>query len=159
MDIDVGTLVYIVLGIIYFIVQAGSKNKKKRQSQSEKTSNDAPKRPERRATFKELLQEFTGQQSTEEEAEEEVLQPEPAMQETRESRPLLTNFEQAKVEAEKRKKKAEEEAKRIRNKFNEHFEEYAIEEQPDISDYQSLFDDPNSARKAFVASEIFKRKF
>lgn len=159
MDIDVGTLVYIVLGIIYFIVQAGSKNKKKRQARSDQSpAQGQPRKPDRGATFEELLEEFTGQRREEEELEEE-LQTEPAMQSSQEARPLLTNFEQAKEEARKRKKKAEEEAERIRNKFNEHFEEYAIEDQPDISDYRSMFEDPNSARKAFVASEIFKRKF
>jgi len=159
MDIDVGTLVYIVLGIIYFIFQANSKNKKKREANRPSSQQQAQRQPANKPSFEELLEEFTGQKSrqpeTVETEEEKYLEEEPFQTTDR------PNYDIAKKEAEQRKRKADEEGKRIRSKFNDHFEPFEVEAETEEENdsYASMFNDLDSVKKAFVASEIFKRKF
>ncbi|KYG72626.1 hypothetical protein AWW68_17130 [Roseivirga spongicola] len=159
MDIDFGTVIYIVLGIIYFIFQANSKNKK-RQQQDERYEEKEPRQTTstgRRPTFEELLEEFTGQKTV---RPEPVLEPVADAKPIKEERPYRSTFEVAKENTAKRKREAEAEAARIRSKFNDHLEPYEIEEQVDSeNDYADMFADLDSAKKAFVASEIFNRKF
>lgn len=158
MDIDFGTVIYIVLGIIYFIFQSNSKNKKKRQ-QEERYEEKQPTQTttQRRPSFEELLEEFTGQKT---------LTPEPVTKpvveqpkERIEEKPSRSNYEIAKERTTQRKREAEAEAARIRSKFDDHFEHYEIEEEEVENDYAEMFADLDSTKKAFVASEIFNRKF
>ncbi|WP_420385961.1 hypothetical protein [Roseivirga sp.] len=157
MDIDVGTLVYIALAIIYFIVQSNSKNKKKQQKRAAE-ANDAEQetqRPSRRPTFEELLEEFTGQRqvqpvpAVETEEEPQVVQTE--------SKPRLSSYEASQKRAAERKREAEEEAARIRARVNEQFDPYHPEEEE--KGYSDMFSDLDSAKRAFIASEVFKRKY
>ena len=111
----------------------------------------------RRPTFEELLEEFTGQKTV---RPEPVLEPVADAKPIKEERPYRSTFEVAKENTAKRKREAEAEAARIRSKFNDHLEPYEIEEQVDSeNDYADMFADLDSAKKAFVASEIFNRKF
>ena len=158
MDIDFGTVIYIVLGIIYFIFQSNSKNKKKRRQQEryeekEPTQNTTQRRP----TFEELLEEFTGQKNVKPEPVPQPVIESPKAQ--YEDKPHRSTYEIAKEKTAQRKKEAEAEAARIRSKFDDHLEHYEIEEQTEGSDYAEMFADLDSTKKAFVASEIFNRRF
>lgn len=157
MDIDVGTLVYIALAIIYFIVQSNSKNKKKQQKRAEEVRDGEQEvqRPARRPTFEELLEEFTGQKQVQPVPVVEV-EKEPQVVQT-ESKPRLTSYEASQKRAAERKREAEEEAAKIRARVSERFDSYELEEEEKT--YSEMFRDLDSAKRAFIASEVFKRKF
>ena len=157
MDIDFGTVIYIILVFVYFIIQSGNKKKKKQQEQGTYEEKELNQRPsERRQTFEELLEEFTGQKLPK---AEPVTHPiEFAEPIEVESKPYKSAYEIAKEKAEIRKREAEKEAAQIRSKFNEHFEQFEIEE-PIEHEYADMFKDLDSAKKAFIASEVFNRKY
>ena len=112
-------------------------------------------------TVEELLEEFTGQKQVQPrpqpvvEVQEEKKEPKPFF----EVKPRQSTYEAAQKRAEERKKEAEMEAAKIRSRFNERFEPFEIEEEAEVNSYAAMFSDLDSAKKAFVASEIFKRKY
>lgn len=158
MDIDFGTVIYVILAVVYFIIQSNAKNKKKRE-QAERFEEKEPARQntERRPTFEELLEEFTGQKKYENPVPQPVIIEEPL--EVEEVSPYKSSYEIAKEKTDKRRKEAELEAARIRSEFNDRFAHFEVEEEEVESDYAEMFSDLDSAKKAFVASEIFNRKF
>lgn len=160
MDLNFETVLYVIILIIGFIVQSGSKNKKRRQQERQEASEEV-ERPDRRPTFEELLEEFTGQKTVKPrpqpviEVQEEKKEPKPFF----EVKPRQSTYEAAQKRAEERKKEAEREAAQIRSRFNERFEPFEMEEEVEESGYASMFRDLDSTKRAFVASEIFKRKY
>lgn len=159
MDVDFGTIIYVILAVIYFIIQSNAKSKKKREQaerfeEKETTQRNTGRRP----TFEELLEEFTGQRLPQSEpAQKPVVVEQPA--EVVESKPYRSSYEIAQEKAAKKKKEAELEAAKIRSKFNDHFDHFEIEEEEVDNDYAEMFGDLDSTKRAFVASEIFNRKF
>ncbi|HEY9117659.1 MAG TPA: hypothetical protein VIN11_07520 [Roseivirga sp.] len=157
MDFDFGTILYVILAIIYFIVQNNSKNKKKQQRQSQ-TPNTSESRPQdRRPTFEELLAEFTGQKQAQLEPEM-VLEP---VREVKERVPEKTSYEIAQERIDRRNREADAEVANIRARTNKALkkEEPIVELQPEESDYAEMFSNLDAAKKAFIASEVFQRKY
>lgn len=151
MDIDFGTLLYIIFIIISIVFSA---TKKKREKGAKRPARDAaptPKRTETQPTFEELLEEFTGKRRAVESQTETVTVPEvkPKPQPTPipTSQPVQT-FNRDKERTSHRS---------IHSEFSS-FKEY---EEEDVETHELLdgFYDENGARKAFVYSEIFKRKY
>ena len=157
MDFDFGTILYVILAIIYFIVQNNSKNKKKQQRQSQ-TPNTSESRPQdRRPTFEELLAEFTGQKQAQSEPEM-VLEP---VREIKERVPEKTSYEIAQERIDRRNREADAEVANIRARTNKALtnEEPFVELLPEESDYTEMFSNLDAAKKAFIASEVFQRKY
>ncbi len=146
MEFDFGTLIYIILGIIYFIFSKSKKNNKKPQPKgarpAEASAETVGPPPGQRPSFEELLEEFTTGKTRE--VEPEILEPafvEQKEQMVSESKPLPI-FEKH---------------KRMKQDFSQ-FKEFE-EEEVNNSEYAEMFSDLDGAKKAFVASEIFKRKY
>lgn len=147
MDFDFGTLIYIILGIIYFIFT--SANKKKKNTLPKTPSPDQPQAetlgppPGSRPSFEELLEEFTTGKTKEVREEKELA---PVFVE--EKKPMVSKSKPLPIF---------EKHKRMKQDFNQ-FEEF--EEKEEVkSEYATMFSDLEGAKKAFVASEIFKRKY
>ena len=148
MDFDFGTLIYIILGIIYFIFTGATKNKKKqvpkRPSPSNQPTETVGPPPVNRPTFGELLEEFTtGKPAT---PKVVIKEPEPIVLEDR--KPLVSKAKLLPVF---------EKQQRMEQEFS-HFKEFE-EEEYEPSPYAEMFRDMDATKKAFVASEIFKRKY
>ena len=148
MDFDIGTLIYIVLGIIYFIFTSANRNKKKgkpkrpKPAQSDAETLGPP--PIQRPTFEELLEEFTtGKRPA---PDPEVINVPPAS--VAEERPLGPASKPLPVFKKH---------KRLETEFApfEEFEQEEVERSP----YAEIFSDIDGAKKAFIASEIFKRRY
>ncbi|OEK04168.1 hypothetical protein [Roseivirga misakiensis] len=154
MEFDLSTIVYLVLGVIYFIFTSANKNKKKvgrRPSNPDNTDNPETVGPpplDRRPTFEELLEEFTGQKSQPEPEPVRI----PQLEEIKESHKKPDYLFESKPKPEVIKVKKEERKPMVT------FEEYEQEEESQ-SEYLQMFSDLDSAKKAFIASEIFQRKY
>lgn len=156
MEFDFGTIIYVILAIVYFIIQSNSKNKQKRQQAEAQDSEPSESEPtDRRPSFEELLAEFTGQKQAEPEV---VLQPAPKLEEVVSEK---STYQIAQERIDKRRKEAEVESAKIKARTNEISLFKAPEEEfeEDRVDYSDLFGDLDSAKKAFIASEVFQRKY
>ncbi|MBO3700642.1 hypothetical protein [Roseivirga sp. E12] len=148
MDFDFSTALYLILGIIYFIF-SGVKKKNQRdknQPQRGRTSNPetvGPPPVSRKPSFEELLEEFTGQKTVQPEP-----QPEPIA-------PIVTPptnvYENPKPVTEVLTKKE--------NQPLVSFKEYELDSVEDQEDYREMFSSLDDAKRAFVASEVFSRKY
>lgn len=143
MDFDFSTLIYIIGAIIYFVLSGGKKKNKKAPSRPVPPIIDSEieVQEEKSTTFEDLLREFTG---------ETVLpRPEPIV-------------EKVMVEPSKPQKEIttvyDDISRSTLKKSNERFEEFQIEEEPS-EDWLSSLRDSDEARRAFIYSEIFKRKY
>ena len=147
MDFDISTLIYIAFIIISFFASAASRNKKKaaekqrRRAKPSADTLDPP--PTQRPTFEELLREFTGKKS----------EPMPELE------PVSTPVRVAETAPMARKTETKLAGKPTvtPNKF-ESFAEYEQKEE-EASIYSELFSNLDDVKKAFVASEVFKRKY
>lgn len=151
MEFDYTTILYVILGIVYFIFTGISKNKKKAQEQARKTGvpgteTVGPPPVSKRPTFEELLQEFTGL---------EPLAPEPqpvsVVQEV--VAPIKVAEPQRKQPVRASIKEAKKEVLPLSS-----FEAYDVDE-VEREDYAAMFSDLDSAKRAFIASEIFQKKY
>lgn len=143
MDFDLSTLLPIILGVLYYVFTGAAKNKKKAQrplSQNEPTGPETigPPPVSRKPTFEELLEEFTGEKRVEEVPE---LVPVPVVSKPEPSQPLQKIAE---------KKEAESLVT---------FKGYEEDSTTEQEDYRELFSDLDAAKRAFVASEIYNRKY
>ena len=149
MDFDFNTILYIILGVIYFIFTGVSKNKKKGQQkrsrpqqQGAETLGSPP--VSRRPSFEELLEEFTTGEALSTESKDLDLVP--IILE--EKKPLVTNAKPLPVF----------ENHKIMPQDLGHSEEFDDEE-VESSPYAQMFKDMDSTKKAFVASEVFRKKY
>lgn len=151
MDFDISTLLYILFAVIYFIFSKGKKKPKKQSRPSSRSSQPQPaapaSEPQRRPTFEELLEEFTGLKTVEEKAKPEPVLAPAVVPETR---PLPRRESKAVVNEGRS-------SHRSMDSDFERFEEFE-EEAPQHAFIDDLRN-PDTARKAFIYSEIFKRKY
>jgi len=150
MDFDFSTLLYIIFAIIYFVFSSGKKKQKKQQRPQASPANEQtprPRRESRKPTFEELLEEFTGAKTIEAPKPEPVVIPEPvpvykAPEPTVEQKSITTAYDKLKH--------------RSMDSDFERFERFETEEEGlELDDLC----DANTARKAFIYSEIFNRKY
>ena len=141
MEIDIGNLLYIAFVALILIANAF---KKKKKTERRRHQNPGPVLADPRKSFEELLQEFTNPS-----------QPDPPLPP---ARPEPIAQPAAGVEsvrpAEPFKKKEHSAMKTEYGKFNE-----LEKSEPKPSPYAEAFHDLDNARRAFVYSEIFRRKF
>lgn len=145
MDFDFTTLLYILFaGIYYFFSNHKKKSKKSTDLPVPPVANQdiEVEQESKRPSFEDLLREFTGQPI--------VQEPEPLVEQ-----PKIT-YQEPKKEEPAASKPTKQMARP--NKEYERFEEFKIEEEP-VSDWTSLLREEGGARKAFIYSEIFKRKY
>jgi hypothetical protein len=151
MDFDIKTLFYIALGIIYFVVSSKKKGAPKKTgspNNPERGGETLGPPPMRQPTFEELLQEFTGKKT-------EVLQP-TTVQAKPVSQPKPQMMEVPKIE---RKTILENSAQNKRAEKARIALLEEMEEEVEQESYAEAFGSLDGARKAFVMSEIFKRKY
>lgn len=158
MDFDIGNLVYIVFLVIVFILNLVSKAKKKQKREQEgnpsQRSETASPPVNRGKSFDELLEEFTGNDSKPVpvpvvERPKPIPKPTPIPQRT-------NNPYQQALEA--RSTKQSDKSHSLLTTEFKRFDEFEDEE-VEQSDYTELLRDADSAKKAFVLTEIFQRKY
>lgn len=149
MDFDIGTLIYFV-AIAIFIYRSFTKKKKAGPSQPKRAATEQQQN-ERRPSFEELLKEFTGMGGEAEEAFEE-----PTHQQSAE---IVEDVKPVSTPERKSIKERALEKDRERKRGYEPSSIQVDEEEEEESDYREMFDDYDGARKAFVASQVFQRKF
>lgn len=143
MDFDFSTLIYILGAIIYFVFSSGKKKNKKSPSRPVPpiVNPEMELEQDKPPTFEELLREFTGQTVEP--------KPEPVVQEVvvptiKPQKEITTAYDQI-------------ERSKLKTDY-QRFEEFQIEEEPE-EDWTSLLRESGGARRAFIYSEIFKRKY
>lgn len=146
MDFDISTLLYILFAVGYYVFFSGRKKQKNRpQTRPSERTRDVEQttQRERRPTFEELLEEFTGAKTFEERKEPEPIPVKKEEPPVEESKPFVRSFERV-------------EHRSMDTEFGR-FEEFDDEEYETgiLNDLR----DPDTARKAFIYSEIFKRKY
>ena len=152
MEFDNTTILYIVFAILYFAFTNFIKKKKPTQNRPpsdrpEDATESLGPPPGRRPTFEELLEEFTiGKQP---QLEEPVTTP-----------PVRKEVEVAKPSDDFIKKQKALEAK-AHSTFQPEIKRFGIfDDEPEAtSKYTELLKEPDGPQKAFVLSEIFKKKF
>lgn len=153
MEFDIGNLVYILFLAVIFILNLFSKAKKKRQQNTPPANDNTTLGPPPTAkgkSFEELLEEFTGNKP----------QP-PPIPVSVEQRPAPKPKPAPVVFKERAKAKPVPQPQKSHSVLTtefKRFEEFE-EEEVEVSDYAELFKDQDSAKKAFVLSEIFQRKY
>ncbi|KYG75455.1 hypothetical protein [Roseivirga echinicomitans] len=156
MEFDTSNLLYIAFAILYFVFTARKKGQKKNAgdpSSSPERSGDTvgPVPTNQQPTFEDLLEQFTGQRKVKEAAKPVVVE------ESTSSviEEIKSNQTRKSIYSEANKlygaKKRTETSSII---FHEPEEELA-----EGTDYAALISDTDGARKAFVMSEIFNRKY
>ena len=159
-EFNIGTLVYLAFALVAFIVNQINKSKKKQKQQRtggfpEQSIGDTPPSNNKGKTFEELLEEFTG--NAPKPQPERV--PTPVTRETtpkprRIPEPVNNPYQDA-----LNKRMGEKPSETYNKKSGiERFDEFEDEEVVE-NDYAELLGDEDSARKAFVLSEIFQRKY
>lgn len=151
MDFDFSTILYVFLGIVYFIFTGVNKNKKKAQAKPKKPGQSSPETVgpppvNRRPTFEELLEEFTGQKTIEPEFE-----PVPVIQEV--VAPIKAAKPVNKYPVTIDKKEPDKSSASMST-----FEPYD-EEEVEMENYADMFSDLDGAKRAFIASEVFQRRY
>ncbi len=146
MDFDFSTLLPIILAVLYYMFTGANKKKKKAQ---DALDQDPPARPgsvgpppvSRRPTFEELLEEFTGEKKVEviPESIPATFAPTASVSEPSQARPGIKDKKEYKTLV--------------------RLEEYQDDNLADQEDYKELFSDLDSAKRAFISSEIYNRKY
>ncbi len=144
MDIDFSTLLPIILAILYYVFTGANKNKKRGAQQPAENKSPGPESlgpppASQKPTFEELLAEFTGQKTVEPEPEVAVA---PA-QTPKPNQSNLTKIEEVEKEEYKPLVTLQED------------EEVSVE----VENYGEMLASLDGAKRAFVASEIFNRKY
>ena len=156
MDIDIGNLVYIVFVAIIIIVNLFTKGKKKQGGPGTPNAPQETKGPapiDSRKSFEELLEEFTKPQQPS--APAPAPAPVPAKPK---SRPVAQSTYQAKPVTRTQPKPRPKKEHRAMKTENVKFDEFK-EKKRKSSHYGDAFRDLDSAKKAFIYSEIFKKKY
>lgn len=175
---DIQTWIYVIVGLIYFIVRAVKKNKPIPPNTSDQDSQN-PQRAdsERRKplTFEELLKEFTDPQSTQS-REEEVEEIEDVKEEERErtkedfaqegSVRRFSDEESRRVYEESIKKaegfqlkyEADDDyhSEKLKNILHDHED---VEEDSTVDDVREMLSNPQDAKKAIILGEILGRRY
>ena len=147
MDFDLTTLFYIAFALISFLASAAGKKKKKAAKQRRTTiPSDETSPPAGQLTFEELLKEFTGKKVVTA-GPEPLPDPPPPVVEHPPSREIIR-------EVPKEQKKLANSAKKP--EFSMPYKQHKVTESPA---YAALFSNPDDVKKAFIASEIFARKY
>lgn len=153
MEIDIGNLVYIVFVAIIILVNLFTKKKKPGQigqppPNNQEEENEGPVRRDARKTFEELLEEFTNPQPAAAPAPAPAPKPKPkpVAQPTYQAQPVRTS--QPKPKKEHSVMKTE----------YARFDEFK-KRQGKSGKYGDAFRDLDSAKRAFIYSEIFKKKY
>ena len=155
MEIDIGNLVYIVFVAIIILVNLFTKKKKPGQigqppSTQQEAEEEGPIRRDARKTFEELLQEFTNPEpeatSTPAPAPKPAPKPKPVAQPTYQAQPLV-----------KTQPKPKKEHSVMKTEYAR-FDEFK-KGQGKSPNYGDAFRDLDSAKRAFIYSEIFKKKY
>jgi len=148
MEFDNTTILYIVFALIYFAFTNFVKKKRKAQNmqpsdQPEDATESLGPPPGRRPTFEELLEEFTTGKSVQREVPIEIVPVEEA------------------IPSEDFIQKQEAEPKFIRASLKPQMEKSRRFDDQDLeeSKFISLLREPDGPQKAFVLSEIFKKKY
>jgi hypothetical protein len=158
MEFDFKTLLYLAFGILYFIFSAKKKGAKKNElpTNSDRGGETLGPPPSRQTTFEELLQEFTGKRT-------ETLQPVSAPVEPKlfnqpkpSTQPQPLFMEVPKIE---RSTILENAAKNKRAAAIQLALEENEEDEYESESYAEAFSSMDGAKRAFVFSEIFKRKY
>ncbi|WP_323756633.1 hypothetical protein [Roseivirga sp.] len=156
MEFDSSNLLYIAFAILYFVFTARKKGQKNNEGEPSSSSDRrgdtvGPVPTNQQPTFEDLLEQFTGQRKVKEAAKPVVVE-ESASTVIEE---IKSNQSRKSIYSEANKlygaKKRTETPSII---FHEPDEE--VVEQ---TDYAALVSDTDGARKAFVMSEIFNRKY
>lgn len=151
MEFDFKTLLYIAFGIIYFIFSAKKKGIKKAEGPSnpERGGETVGPPPMRQPTFEELLQEFTGKKV-------ETIQPAPVPVQAKPKIEPKTQFmEVPKIE----RRTILENVALNKRKAMVDTEVEVEEEENELASYAETLHDLEGAKRAFVFSEIFQRKY
>ena len=139
MEIDIGNLLYVAFVALILIANAFKKKKKTERRRPRNSERVGPVLADPRKSFEELLQEFTNPPPPS--RLEPIPQPAAAVEPERSAEPVPL------------KKKEHSAMKTEQGKFNE---PEKTESKP--SPYAEAFRNPDNARRAFVYSEIFRRK-
>ena len=144
MEIDIGNLLYIAFVALILIANAFKKKKKTERRRPRNSERVGPVLADPRKSFEELLQEFTNppQMASPPARPEPIPQPAAGVESVRLAEPVPL------------KKKEHNAMKTEYGKFNE-----LEKSKPKPSPYAEAFQDLDNARRAFVYSEIFRRKF
>lgn len=171
---DIQVLLYIVIGIFYFISKAMKKKPTPPPPVKRREANDTGGAPQRPMTFEELLKEFTQVPEEEVPAKPEVVVAAPSYE-----APVVRNYEEAYVPkynfADDDAKRIYEESQRMaattQRLANAKVEEDALrfkeyqrktkteQENPIAASIRQMLQDPNEAKKAVVLAEILNRKY
>lgn len=179
---DIQLIVYIVFLVFYLIFKALQK-KKEPPTRNPKQAEQIPERKRKPAmTFEEMLKEFSGESHIpeEKEAEQEIKQerkPErKAYEEPYQKKEQKTEYFTYEKETEDQTKKVYEESVKRGSKAKTLDERIDLENlkvgkvalavdedeekaELNINEYLEMFSSTGNAKKAFVASEIFNRKY
>ena len=151
MEFDIGNLIYILFVLVLFIVNLFTKAKKKQQQQGGSPDNDPSTLgppPSKGKSFEELLAEFTSGQS------EPTPEPAPAPRPVAQPKPAPVPTYQAPKPKPAIPKKEHSIMTTSFGRFDEFEDDNAS-----ASEYIEELSEQDGARKAFIYSEIFKRKF
>ena len=146
MEIDIGNLLYIAFVALILIANAFKKKKKTERRRPRNSERVGPVLADPRKSFEELFQEFTNPPQMA--SPPPPARPEPIPQPAAGVEPVRL------AEPVPLKKNAHSAMKTEYGKFNE-----PEKGQPKPSPYAEAFRNPDNARRAFVYSEIFRRKF
>jgi hypothetical protein len=152
MEFDNSTILYIVFAIGYFVFTNFIKKKKTAQNgppsdRPEDATDTLGPPPGRRPSFEELLEEFTTGKPAQREAPIEII---PEKQEVQVATPSASFV--------KRKGILENHSYSEKKPEMERFGKFD-DVQEETSKFTDILKEPDGAQKAFVLSEIFKKKF
>ena len=146
MEIDIGNLLYIAFVALILIANAFKKKKKTERRRPRNSERVGPVLADPRKSFEELLQEFTNPPQPAPPPPpawpEPIPQPAAGVEPVRPAKPVPL------------KKKEHSTMKTQYGKLNE-----PEKSEPKPSSYAEAFHDLDNAKRAFVYSEIFRRKF
>jgi len=156
MEIDIGNLVYIAFVVLIIIVNLFTKSKKKRPGQGPEDDNPetvGPTPGSQRKTFEELLEEFTQPQKAPAPAPVPTSapkpKPKPVSYATTTTQPVRYKQPKSQPEKQSHSMKKTDYAK---------FEEFK-EHKTKSADFIKALRNKDAAKKAFIYSEIFNRKY
>ncbi len=174
---DIQTWIYIIIGLIYFIVRSMKKKAPEASDQSlPRSGGSQPVDTERRRpkTFEELLKEFTDPQGSRDEAREiEVIE--------EEDEPIREPRKEEFIEEGKTRRFSDEESRRVYEESIKKAEGYELEYNTDdkyhtekliaiphdheeendevVDEIKEMLEDPRDAKKAIILSEILNRRY
>lgn len=155
---EMKTIIYLVLGILYYAYKFNKNRKKKQDEQAQKPSEETfesynePKpqavsepQYEEPKGFQEMLEELVSEKPVE--RKEIIIEKEP-----------VTHFDNTDWDK-FQKSKADKKKVDIEEKEFKRFAEFGIEEEEENDMLTDLLSDKDAVKRAFVASEIFNRKY